>query len=44
LIKRRQIVAQQDRLFGEIVLVHREDTPMAPEPEDGELDLDYTTD
>ena len=41
LIKRRQIVAQQEGLFGEIILVHRAETPDLPELDDGELD--YTT-
>ena len=43
LIKRRQIHAQQDGLFGEIVLTRRTDTPTAPEPSDAELESDYTT-
>jgi segregation and condensation protein A len=41
LIKRRQISAQQDRLFGEIILVHRAD---APEPSAVQPESDYTTD
>ncbi|MDE3090082.1 MAG: segregation/condensation protein A [Chloroflexota bacterium] len=43
LIKRRQIQAQQDGLFGEIVLLRREDAPSAL-PDIGELESDYTTD
>ena len=43
LIKRRQINAQQDGLFGEIVLTRRADTPSAPEPGSAEPDFDYTT-
>ncbi len=35
LIKRRQVVARQEGLFGEIVLVHRDDTPNLP-PDDGD--------
>jgi segregation and condensation protein A len=44
LIKRRQINAQQDRLFGEIILIHRDDAPTAVEPNGDEPALDYTTD
>lgn len=43
LIKRRQIRAQQAGLFGEIVLLHREDAPLPPEPDQVESDFDYTT-
>ncbi len=43
LIKRRQIRAQQDALFGEIVLVHREDAGQSIEPTNA-ADWDYTTD
>jgi segregation and condensation protein A len=42
MIKRNQIDAQQDRLFGEIVLIRRADTPTAPTL--AELEFDYTTD
>ncbi len=43
LIKRRQIRAHQEGLFGEIVLSRREDAPMPPEPGEAEADFDYTT-
>lgn len=43
LIKRRQIHAQQDALFGEIVLVRREDAGQIIEPTNAS-DWDYTTD
>lgn len=43
LIKRRQINAQQDGLFGEIVLTRRADTPSVPEFGSAEPDFDYTT-
>jgi segregation and condensation protein A len=43
LIKRRQIRAQQDALFGEIVLVHRADVDMPTEPQDTAANWDYTT-
>jgi segregation and condensation protein A len=42
LIKRQQIQAQQDRLFGEIVLVRREETARMPEAGNPPY-LDYTT-
>ena len=45
LIKRRQIHAQQDGLFGEIVLMRRTDmpNPSASSEMDQESDYDYTT-
>lgn len=39
MIKRRQIVARQDALFGEIFLEHREETELPVE----EIEADYTT-
>lgn len=44
LIKRGLITAQQQGLFGEIMLLHREDSAGVPEPDDREPDYDYTTD
>lgn len=43
LIKRRQIHAQQERLFGEIVLVRRDDTARIAAPSETEIESDYTT-
>lgn len=43
LIKRLQIHAQQDGLFGEIILTRRTDAPSAPEPNGAEPESDYTT-
>lgn len=42
LIKRRLILARQEGLFGEIVLMPRADEPSTPELSD--VDADYTTD
>jgi segregation and condensation protein A len=43
MIKRRQIDARQDQLFGEIVLMRRSETAVEPQnPEQG-LETDYTT-
>ena len=44
LIKRRQINAQQDKLFGEIILIHRDDAPATLRPNGDEPASDYTTD
>ena len=43
LIKRLQIRAQQDRLFGEIVLVRRADVETPAEKQDPAASWDYTT-
>lgn len=43
MIKRQLIRAQQERLFGEIVLLRRDDAP-AQEISRAELEADYTTD
>jgi segregation and condensation protein A len=43
LIKRRQIRAQQDALFGEIVLVRRADAETSAEPQDTAASWNYTT-
>jgi segregation and condensation protein A len=42
LIKRQQIRATQDRLFGEIVLARRSDVPSPTEPQDTRASWDYT--
>jgi len=42
LIKRGQLVAQQDRLFGEIILAQRNETRSVVES--ARADTDYTTD
>jgi segregation and condensation protein A len=44
LIKRRQIYARQEQLFGDIQLVQREDSPLAPDRGETDADWDYTTD
>jgi segregation and condensation protein A len=43
LIKQRQIYAQQEGLFGEIILVRRTDAESAPETSDTRASWDYTT-
>ncbi len=43
LIKRQQIRAQQDALFGEIVLARRADVETSAEPQDTAASWDYTT-
>lgn len=43
LIKRQQIFAQQEGLFGEIILLHREGAPSAAELDEISSDVDYTT-
>lgn len=43
LIKRGQIHAQQERLFGEIVLVRRADIARMAAPSETEIESDYTT-
>ncbi|MCL4394062.1 MAG: segregation/condensation protein A [Chloroflexi bacterium] len=43
MIKRRQIDARQDKLFGEIVLMRRSETPVEALYPDEDLEIDYTT-
>ncbi len=43
LIKRRQVRAEQEGLFGEIILVRRTDVELSPEEQDTRASWDYTT-
>ncbi len=43
LIKRQQIFARQEGLFGEIILLHREGAPSAAELDEISSESDYTT-
>ncbi len=43
MIKRRRIQVEQDSLFGEIILVRRDDTPITLDESTSKADWDYTT-